>query len=217
MTWPLVVELAGPPRGKGRHRSRIVSRGTTPFMQSYADPETAKYETQLRYVAAQEMAGALPSAEPLAVAVTVVLPIAPSWTKKKQAAARAGMIRPTTKNSGDADNYLKILDGLNGIVWQDDAQVVEAKVSKIFGEAPKLRIEIEPIEVVLLLNAQPHPVAAGAVLAGGDEHDTALFKRTLDAEEVLGAHRRDPGGRLGTLDRRRAEPRPLRQLRPRPS
>jgi crossover junction endodeoxyribonuclease RusA len=33
-------------------------------------------------------------------------------------------------NRGDADNYLKaILDALNGIAWQDDKQVVDARIT----------------------------------------------------------------------------------------
>jgi Holliday junction resolvase RusA-like endonuclease len=152
MTWPIVVELAGPPKRKGRHRSRIVSRSTgAPFLQSYADPETARYETQLRYVAGLAMGYELPSQEALRVEVTAVLPIARSWTKKRQNAARAGIIRPTGHSTGDADNYLKILDALNGIVWHDDSQVVEASVSKVFGDAPRLRITIEPIDIELHL------------------------------------------------------------------
>jgi len=148
----ITVELAGPPKGKGRHRSRIAT-GTSgkAFVQSYAEPGTVKYETQLRYVAAQQMLGRLPLDEPLRVEVTVVLPIFTSWSKKKQAAARAGLIRPMERSTGDVDNYLKILDALNGIVWRDDCQVVEASVCKIFGEAPKLRIAIEPIETELHL------------------------------------------------------------------
>jgi Holliday junction resolvase RusA-like endonuclease len=34
------------------------------------------------------------------------------------------------------------LDAANGIIWKDDAQVVDATVSKRYAEQPSLRIEV---------------------------------------------------------------------------
>lgn len=49
---------------------------------------------------------------------------------------------------GDVDNYLKsALDGLNGIVWLDDRQVVKATVEKILCSKGRERMEIEVREV----------------------------------------------------------------------
>lgn len=46
---------------------------------------------------------------------------------------------------GDLDNHLKaVLDALNGIAYDDDSQVVEATVTKNFGE-PKIFIVLEEI------------------------------------------------------------------------
>lgn len=131
MSLRIVIELAGPPRGKGRGRAVVRKDGHAGI---FTDSKTVKYESQLRYAAQQQMGGQLPTIMPLRVHVEVVLPIAPSWSKTKQRAALLGHARPDTRGSGDADNYLKILDALNGIVWADDCQIVEAHVLKIYGD-----------------------------------------------------------------------------------
>ncbi len=47
-------------------------------------------------------------------------------------------------NAGDVDNYLKSsMDGLNGIAWLDDRQVVKATVQKLWCEKKDERMEIE--------------------------------------------------------------------------
>ena len=39
-----------------------------------------------------------------------------------------------TNPRGDVDNYFKTLDVLNGIIWEDDDQLVAATMRKRFGE-----------------------------------------------------------------------------------
>jgi Holliday junction resolvase RusA-like endonuclease len=90
------------------------------------------------------MRGRTPVTGPLALTVVAMLAIPKSWSKKKQAAALAGQERPTARP--DWDNFGKVTDALNGIVWVDDAQVVEAMVIKRYAERPCLRIEVEEIE-----------------------------------------------------------------------
>jgi Holliday junction resolvase RusA-like endonuclease len=47
---------------------------------------------------------------------------------------------PTVKP--DIDNLLKtVLDAMNGLVFKDDKQVVDCRVSKHYGQVPKIRIE----------------------------------------------------------------------------
>lgn len=66
---------------------------------------------------------------PLDVDVDIAVEVPASWSKRKQAQALVGLVRPTGKP--DIDNCTKILmDALNKIVWRDDAQVVGLLVRK---------------------------------------------------------------------------------------
>lgn len=68
-----------------------------------------------------------------------------SWPKTKKAQALAGTIRPTTKP--DQDNVLKaIFDGLNGVAWRDDVQVVDITSRKRYAPLPGVYVEITPVE-----------------------------------------------------------------------
>ncbi len=145
--FPIVIRLAGEPVGKGRARSRIVKAkgGAAPFVQTYTPEKTRNYEGNLRF-AAQMAIGSLPPIDaPIAMTVTAARSIPTSWSKKKQAAARAGEIWPTSKP--DADNYLKTAkDGLNKIVYRDDCLVVVATVVKVYSERPELLIVVRSAE-----------------------------------------------------------------------
>ena len=68
MSLLVTIELDGPPRGKGRPRATVTKRG---FAQVYTDDRTVKYESQLRYAASQEMAGQVPTDQPVALVMTV--------------------------------------------------------------------------------------------------------------------------------------------------
>lgn len=133
----VTIELDGPPRGKGRPRAMVTKRG---FAHVYTDDKTVKYETQLRYVAAQEMAGRAPTDQPVSLNMTVRFAVPSTWSKKKTADALSGYLRPTVKP--DADNTLKLTDALNGIVWQDDKQVVDVRLRKVYAAIPGLSIEV---------------------------------------------------------------------------
>ena len=65
----------------------------------------------------------------------------PLQTKPKLAAIEAGAIRPVTRP--DLDNYIKVLDGLNGIVWRDDSQIVRLNSVKAYSERPRLVVSVE--------------------------------------------------------------------------
>lgn len=143
------VELPGDPRGKGRQRSRVViPKAGKPFVHIYPDPETVKYETALKWCAKAAMRSKTPMDGPLRVVVTATMAVPKSWPKKKRDAALSGAVRPTGKPDGD--NFLKAgLDALNQIVWNDDAQVVDARVIKVYGETPSLVVEAEPLDAPL--------------------------------------------------------------------
>lgn len=140
---PLVtVLLPGPPRGKGRPRFRIVKpKGKPQFVTVYTDRETAEYESELAKAGHAAMGDRAPIDGALTVLVEVFVPIPASWSKKVQAAARAGDVMPTSKPDGD--NYQKIAgDGLNGVVWVDDSQIVMWQCLKRYSDFPRLRVSV---------------------------------------------------------------------------
>ena len=52
----------------------------------------------------------------------------------------------TSKRYGDIDNLAKaILDGLNGVVWKDDSQIVNLQVTKNLDATPHIDLLIEEI------------------------------------------------------------------------
>src|SRR6516165_7853626 len=118
----LVIELPGEPRGKQRPRF-VIGNKNRPHV--YTPPETVKYERDLGWMAKAVMGGRPPLEGPLRVSITAV-------------------ISHARRFKVDADNIGKIaLDALNGIVFNDDRQVLDLRVRKMFDRDAKLRIEIE--------------------------------------------------------------------------
>lgn len=136
---PIIITLRGLPVGKGRPRfSRKTGR-------AYPDPKTADYEGSLAGAGERAMAGLPPIEGALAISVIATLPIPKSWSGRKKKLAAAGLIRPTGRP--DADNYLKVIDGLNAIVWRDDSQIVDARVRKVYGAVPSMIIRVVQIDL----------------------------------------------------------------------
>lgn len=77
--------------------------------------------------------------------LAIVLPIPQSWSGVRQRRAVAGEIAPTVKP--DADNVEKaIKDGLNGVVYRDDLQVVQDSKSKVYGTVPGVKVMVTLLE-----------------------------------------------------------------------
>jgi Holliday junction resolvase RusA-like endonuclease len=136
MVFRLVI--SGQPVAKGRVRfARKTGHAFTP-------EKTVAYETKLALAAQEKMNGAAPFTRALAVSVLAEMQIPPSWSRKKQEEARFGMLKPTGRP--DADNYAKILDALNLIVWVDDSQIVDLRVRKRYSDQPQLTIEVSALD-----------------------------------------------------------------------
>ena len=138
----ITFTVPGEPVAKARARA-VVRNGRV----SHFTPEkTARYENLVRLAAQQAMAGRSPIEGPVFLTVVATLGISVSWSLKKQRAAAVGEIRPTKKP--DLDNILKaIKDGMNGVAWRDDAQVVQVVASKAYGQ---------PGVCVTVQEADPH-------------------------------------------------------------
>ncbi|MNL49415.1 Endodeoxyribonuclease RusA [compost metagenome] len=90
------------------------------------------------------MAGLPPIEGPVELWLDINLQIPISWSKKRQRDAAAGLVAATKKP--DADNVLKaVKDGMNGIVWLDDAQAVEYRISKRYSTSPCVQVSVEQL------------------------------------------------------------------------
>ena len=129
----IVIDLPGLPIAKGRPR---FGKGRV-----WTPKRTSAFEKSLGWEAKAAMKGKAPLQGSLAVSVDAYFPVPQSWSKRDRAAALIGEIRP--KGRPDSDNLLKTAgDALNGIVWLDDAQIVDADVHKYYSVKPLLHIEV---------------------------------------------------------------------------
>jgi Holliday junction resolvase RusA-like endonuclease len=122
--------ILGTPVAKGR--PRISTRGG--FARAYTPKATRNAEANIRV----QIINQLPEGfKPLQNAISVELIIGkvkPTGTPKK-------VIYPIKRP--DLDNYIKSLfDAMNSIVFNDDAQIVELRAVKRFGEVAETIINI---------------------------------------------------------------------------
>jgi Holliday junction resolvase RusA-like endonuclease len=106
----------------------------------YTPAETTAYEKQLKWLGKIAMSNRKPLEGPISVIVQAGYPIPASWSQRKRAEAARGEILPVVKP--DLDNIAKTLDGLNEVVWKDDAQIVSLLVRKHYSLTPDVKIEI---------------------------------------------------------------------------
>lgn len=130
-------EIPGDPVPKGR--PRFARRGT--FVQTYTDSKTLEYETLVGFKAKQ----AIGSSEPLKGHLTVYLylryAVPTSYSKKRTEACLNGLEYPKRV---DLDNcYKSITDAMNGIVYVDDSQIVEAHILKCYSLEPGANVMIQ--------------------------------------------------------------------------
>lgn len=136
------VVVLGEPVAKGRPRfDRATGRAYTPA-------KTRSFEGALKYAAQQVMGERPPLEGPLRLEIEVVTPIAASWPKKRQEAARTGQELPTKKP--DWDNFGKVVDALNLVVWVDDGQICDGRVVKRYGDKPGMWVRVWPINLGVL-------------------------------------------------------------------
>jgi Holliday junction resolvase RusA-like endonuclease len=134
--------VPGNPVPKGRARSRIVTaKDGRQFVTHYTPPKTESEEAVIRYYASQEMAGRELMSGPLAIHICVYRAIPASWSHKKIRLADAGELFPVIKP--DYDNYAKMQDALNKVIWNDDAQIVDAHIYKRYSSRPRISVIVK--------------------------------------------------------------------------
>lgn len=138
--------IPGDPVAKGRARS-VTRRGKggASYIAHITPEKTERYEARVAVFAQQAMAGTQPEEGAVSLSVRAYFPIPASWSKKRQQAARDGLEHHTKRP--DADNCAKaVLDGLNGVVWKDDSQVVTLSIEKRYAEVPRVEVIVGAVE-----------------------------------------------------------------------
>ena len=122
-----------------QERPRATGRGK--FIRMYDPPKTAKFKKQLRALAAETYHDA-PLEGEIYLKVAFYRKVQKNVSKKEHDRRVSGARRPIVKP--DLDNYIKsTLDALNGVIWTDDAAIVELNTSKWYADDPRIEIEVK--------------------------------------------------------------------------
>jgi Holliday junction resolvase RusA-like endonuclease len=150
MSQMISFTVPGQPVGKGRPRIGKIG----PHARMFTPEKTVNYEGLVAHIASQAR-GSHPLIEgAVGCNLFIDCQVPASWSQKKQRLALAGEVLPTTKP--DADNVLKaIFDGLNGVLWKDDVQVVDGRFRKRYSATPGVRVEIWSVESPVPQQALP--------------------------------------------------------------
>lgn len=128
---------------EGRIRGKQRPRFNTQSGKAFTPKDTITYENWIKCCYREQSGKWLEGA--IRARIEVYYKIPKSYTKKRVQAIRDGLEMPLKKP--DADNIAKIvLDSLNKIAFDDDAQVVELTVIKRWTEETE-RIEFELEEI----------------------------------------------------------------------
>lgn len=129
--------VPGEPQGKGRPRACV--RGGK--AATYTPEKTRAYAGVIALAAQRAMAGRPPFAGACAVDMDILCSVPASWSTRKREKALNGILHPTKKP--DVDNVEKaIFDGMNGVVWRDDVQVVDVVKRKRYAETPGVSVAV---------------------------------------------------------------------------
>ena len=138
MSFMVTFMVEGTPVPKGR--PRFARRGK--FVSTYSPKTTVDYETKVSEAAQIAMGGSEPLETPVGAYIYITLPIPASYSKKRTQACLSGEERPTKKS--DIDNFCKaVFDGMNGIVFLDDSQIVSLHSTKVYGTVGMVEVMVK--------------------------------------------------------------------------
>jgi Holliday junction resolvase RusA-like endonuclease len=123
---PIEIRIPGEPVAKGRAR---FGNGRTYTPAATENAEAWAKACILEQAGTPRLEGAL------SVQIDSIRSVPASWSKRRQRDALAGIIRPVSRP--DFDNLAKLpCDAAKGLLWTDDAQIVDCHVRKFYGETP---------------------------------------------------------------------------------
>lgn len=123
-------------------RPRVSSRGG--YVKVYDPPKVKQFKSLLRSLAVHQYARP-PLLGPLSVSLTFYRPVQSSISKTERERRLTNRSKPVVKP--DVDNYIKsTLDALNGVLWEDDSQIVKLTAEKRYGEKGKIVITVTQLD-----------------------------------------------------------------------
>lgn len=122
----------------GKQRPKFSRSGY--FVHTYTPDMTVNYENLVKLEYCRQVGKSrFESDAQIVMQITAFFQIPKSVSQKKRTAMLRGEILPTKKP--DYDNIAKIVtDALNGIAYDDDAQVVIGTVAKRYSENPRVEV-----------------------------------------------------------------------------
>lgn len=128
----ITFKIDGQPQGKAR--PRFTKSGHT-----YTPEKTKAYEEAVAW--AYKSAGGKINGGYVTVNIAAFYKIPKSITKEKRGLIEKGLLKPSVKP--DIDNVVKaVLDGLNGVAYCDDAQVIRMSATKAYSTEPSVVVEV---------------------------------------------------------------------------
>lgn len=141
----ITFTIPGEPVAKGRPRATTVGG----HARMYTPAKTAAYEQLVAVYAAAAMKKSPLLEHPVRVRVEFYCRIPGTWSKKRKSAALAGIERPA--KAPDIDNCCKsVFDGMNGVVWIDDSQIVELACSKWYALEPYVSVNVASADMAAI-------------------------------------------------------------------
>lgn len=131
----LELEILGEPVGKGRPRFSRYGTYTPQKTKDYEEYVKQCYKN--KYNIKQR-----PTEKPLNAKITAYFKVPTSYSNKK----KKELIGQPHAKRPDIDNIIKIIfDSLNGLAYKDDNQITKIEVEKLYGEEPKVVLEIKEV------------------------------------------------------------------------
>ncbi len=138
----------GQPQPAGSKRGFAFKRqnGSTGVAISDANPKSGEWKRYVKLAASSNRPDGL-ILGPVSVSFKFVRVRPGGHFNSKGELNKAGREKPYPISKPDALKLARgVEDALTGVIWQDDAQIVEEHLSKVWGEAPGVRVVIETLD-----------------------------------------------------------------------
>ena len=137
--------ILGDPVAKGRSKHRtITTRDGRQFNQEYTPAKTRNYEQTVRLEYERQVGQCFPADAALAMEIAIYKRIPKGMTKRNRERVAAKELRPGKKP--DVSNVIKsVEDGLNGVAYHDDNQIVDQRGIEWYDETPRVEVQISVI------------------------------------------------------------------------